>query len=100
MNKKSAITGILVTIGVGLVGYFMTQGRWEKADAITQDAPAFSGEYAGTGMQETSLPAMTKEEAAQGWYWGAKDQQKPGTPAYWMHKNKGTRSAMWYDPSR
>ncbi len=43
-------------------------------------------------------PPITQEELTNGWYYGELNQKKPGTPDNWLHKNEGTRSAMWFDP--
>ncbi|MBN1386041.1 hypothetical protein JW968_03635 [Candidatus Woesearchaeota archaeon] len=46
-----------------------------------------------------SAPEITSQELQQGWYYGALDQKKPGTPDTWVHVGDGTRSAMWASAS-
>lgn len=49
--------------------------------------------------QAENIPAITEAELAQGWYFGEKDQKKPGTPDDWVHTGEGTRNAKWSDPT-
>jgi len=46
-----------------------------------------------------NIPAFTEVDMKQGWYWGNRDQRKPGTPSTWLLRYEGTRSAQWYDPN-
>jgi hypothetical protein len=46
-----------------------------------------------------SIPLITLQELTAGWYFGDLNQKKPGTPWTWLHKDEGTRSAMWFDPN-
>ncbi len=41
------------------------------------------------------LPEISAAELQRGWYYGDRDQKKPGTPVTWILTNAGTRSAMW-----
>lgn len=41
---------------------------------------------------------FTAEDKIRGWYYGDKNQKKPGTPADWLVRNAGTRSAQWFNP--
>lgn len=47
---------------------------------------------------QEEIPQITQQELERGWYWGSKDQKKPGTPDDWMHALEGTRSACWHKP--
>lgn len=40
---------------------------------------------------------LTREELNRGWYWGFKDQKKPGTPNNWVYSDAG-RSSCWHKP--
>jgi len=44
------------------------------------------------------IPSFTDNDLNQGWYYGNLDQNKPGTPRFWLHKFEGTRSATWFNP--
>ncbi|MBU1089684.1 hypothetical protein KKF38_02740 [Patescibacteria group bacterium] len=41
------------------------------------------------------LPEISAAELQRGWYYGDRDQKKPGTPMTWILVNSNTRSAMW-----
>ena len=43
----------------------------------------------------SDLPKISSAELQRGWYYGDKDQKKPGTPDTWIIVDSGTRSAMW-----
>lgn len=70
------------------------QGAVEKLKQLNQQRQR------EMSAQGESLPAFTKVDMEQGWYWGDANQKKPGTPSPWLYRNAGTRSAQWYDPSR
>ncbi len=42
-----------------------------------------------------NLPEISAAELQRGWYYGDRDQKKPGTPMIWILVNSGSRSAMW-----
>ncbi|MGB2580312.1 MAG: hypothetical protein WBC83_01305 [Minisyncoccia bacterium] len=50
------------------------------------------------GTITSNIPAFTAEDKMRGWYYGDKNQRKSGTPAGWLIRNAGTRSAQWYNP--
>lgn len=41
---------------------------------------------------------ITDVDLERGWYWGAADQKKPGTPPDWVHRDAG-RSSCWHKPT-
>jgi len=47
---------------------------------------------------DNSLPLMTEQEIAKGWYYGT-SAKRPGTPDAWVLSGKGTRSARWHKPN-
>jgi len=46
------------------------------------------------------IPAITAQDLKNGWYWGSKEQKKPGTPDTWVHEFEGTKSACWHAPEK
>jgi len=45
-----------------------------------------------------SLDEISAAELQRGWYYGDREQKKPGTPDIWILASSGTRSAMWRRP--
>ncbi|MFH0833799.1 MAG: hypothetical protein V2A63_00205 [Patescibacteria group bacterium] len=44
------------------------------------------------------LDEISAAELQRGWYYGDREQKKPGTPATWILVDSGTRAAMWRRP--
>ncbi len=68
---------------------------------VLKDAGTKSARWVATVMPDqntgsnTAMNQFTAEDQAKGWYYGDKDQKKQGTPANWILKDAGTRSARW-----
>ena len=45
--------------------------------------------------ENDDLLGISAAELQRGWYYGDRDQKKPGTPMTWILVNSGSRSAMW-----
>ncbi len=65
----------------------------EQATSSTAEGTVL-GTAAGTPANET-YQAITDAELARGWYYGALDTKKPGTPESWILVSTGTRLDMW-----
>jgi len=110
MNKKINIALIaLLTFGAGVVSAETNDGMVVcTADAMVcpdgtsvgRTGPNCEFVCGGTtaGTITSNIPAFTAEDKMRGWYYGDKNQKKPGTPADWLVRNAGTRSAQWYNP--
>lgn len=48
-------------------------------------------------LGQVEIPAITKEDLSQGWYWATKNQKKPNTPAGWIYEDAG-RNSCWHKP--
>lgn len=62
---------------------------------------ANTGKVIGAPIKITitgNISSFTDADLKQGWYWGDKNQKKPGTPSTWLLSGDGTRSATWYNP--
>lgn len=61
----------------------------------------YDGNYPDAGgvctITTEEIPAITKEELSQGWYWAYKNQKKLNTPANWIYAEDG-RSSCWHKP--
>lgn len=44
-----------------------------------------------------NIPSFTSQDLEKGWYWGFKNQRKPGTPSDWIFTEAG-RSSCWHKP--
>ncbi len=53
---------------------------------------------ASSTAEDPSAPPITQADLDQGWYWGSKDQKKPGTPDSWTNTDTGSRSDRWKKP--
>lgn len=110
MNKKINIALIaLLTFGAGVVSAETSDGMVVcTADAkvcpdgtsVGRTGPNCEFVCGGitVGIITSNIPAFTAEDKMRGWYYGDKKQMKPGTPANWLVRNAGTRSAQWYNP--
>jgi len=65
---------------------------WFDPNQISDSTPASS-------IVCETCPAITQEELDNGWYYGQLNQKRPGTPHTWLHKDEGSKSAMWFDPN-
>jgi hypothetical protein len=75
----------------GIAGFQCEEGLVCELDGTYPDA-------SGTCKKADNLiPPITPQELEQGWYWGMKDQKKPGTPDDWIWVEAG-RSSKWIKP--
>lgn len=49
-------------------------------------------------LRGSESAGLTETELSRGWYWGAENQQKSGTPGNWSWQEAG-RSSCWHAPS-
>ncbi len=66
------------------------------ASCFVYQKSTFSGMQNEQTLQNSALSSSLNPE--RGWYYGSKDQKKPGTPDDWVHDAEGTRSACWHKP--
>ncbi len=62
--------------------------EWEFYNAITA---------AQKTTENADIPQILESEKEQGWYWGAIDQKKPGTPPEWIFSGSGSKSDCWHN---
>jgi hypothetical protein len=73
-------------------------GSYPDAGGICVEEEATEAPEAVTSDQieeNEDLPEISAAELQRGWYYGDREQKKPGTPLTWILVNSGTRSAMW-----
>ncbi len=61
------------------------EGMTSNPNAVTSDQIA----------ENSELPDISAAELQRGWYYGDREQKKPGTPLTWILVDSGSRSAMW-----
>lgn len=49
-------------------------------------------------LANEDLDKISAAELQRGWYYGDREEKKPGTPVTWILVNSGTRAAMWRCP--
>ncbi|HLD25360.1 MAG TPA: hypothetical protein VJB96_05590 [Patescibacteria group bacterium] len=89
------ILGTLAVIAALLLGI---GGFFAYREFITP-SPSYPTKPPGLNSSPTSgaIPAITSQERTRGWYWGSKEQKKPGTPDDWDFLETG-RSSCWHAP--
>lgn len=82
---------LIVALLLGIGGYFAYR---EFATPTYQIKPS---NIISPSPTSDAIPAVTSQERTRGWYWGAIDQKKPGTPLDWVYQEAG-RSSCWHKP--
>lgn len=100
--KEGEFCGGIAAIQCGIDLECKLDGDYPDAGGTCQTAASGSNTPTAVSADQftenTKLPNITSAELQRGWYYGDKDQKKPGTPDTWILAASGTKSAMWRRP--
>src|SRR4030042_3647482 len=89
MKQKKIVFILIIFIVLIIISiYFLYRNyKQNKTSEILSNIPT----------PTENVISLTQDELNSGWYWGLKDQKKPGTPNSWVFTEAG-RSSCWHKP--
>jgi len=86
-TTKNSITLLAISVAFGLTCVGILIYYWNVSDNSNNNSYCYD------------CPPITQKELNAGWYWGFKNQKKPGTPDTWIHVGGESLSVRWVDPN-
>lgn len=90
-NKFLKIFIVVLLIILMTGGYFFYKNNFNREKELISDSPTPTV----SNTVDSNAPYISEADISRGWYWGDKNQKKPGTPDNWIYTEAG-RSSSWH----